>query len=82
MSLNIKPKSMNDAIGGVVEIGDWVAFAYGSGYGSPLAIGKIEKFNDKSMIVLRNKGKAMRKLPSQVIKITPEQVMLHLFESE
>lgn len=79
MSLNIKTESMNDAIGGTVVVGDWVAFAYGNGHGSPLSIGKIERFNDKSMIVVRRRGKPMRKLPNQIIKITDEQVMLHLF---
>jgi hypothetical protein len=77
MALNIKPKSMNDAIGGTVIIGDWVAFS--TGIHGKLSIGKINKFNDCSMIVYRRKGKALRKQSTQVIKITDEQVMLHMF---
>ena len=77
MTLDIKPKSMNDAIGGTVVVGDWVAFSYGA-YGW-LSLGRIERFNVKSMIVQRRRGKPMRKLSTQVIKITDEQVMLHMF---
>ena len=75
MALELKPKSMNDAIGGTVIVGDWVAFAYNR----TISLGQIERFNDKSMIVKRRRGKPMRKLPTEVIKITDEQVMLHLF---
>lgn len=77
MAKMFTPKSMNDALGGTVEIGDWVVFASGI-YGG-LAIGKVERFNEKSMIVHRRKGKPMRKLPTQIVRITNEQVMLNMF---
>jgi hypothetical protein len=78
--MDIKPKAMNDAIGGTVVVGDWVAFSTGT-FGK-LAVGKIERFNDCSMIVKRRKGKGTRKQSNQVVKITNEQVMLHLFIAE
>jgi hypothetical protein len=77
MATNLKPKSMNDAIGGTVTIGDWVAFSTGA-FGK-ISLGKILRFNDCSMIVSRRSGKEIRKQPTQVVKITDEQVMLHMF---
>jgi len=70
-------KAMNDVLGGTVEIGNWVIFAHGAWGG--LSIGKVERFNEKSMIVQRRKGKPLRKTPMQVARISDEQVMLNMF---
>jgi hypothetical protein len=67
------PENMCDATGVTVIIGDWVAFAYGAN----MQIGKITRFNEKSMIINRKRGKEVRKVSEQVIKLTQDQVVMY-----
>ena len=77
MSNNLKTVTLPDSMGIPLQIGDWVT--YSKGVRGIMTFGKIEKFNECSMIIAPRKGKQLRLISAQVVKIPIEQLTLYWF---
>jgi hypothetical protein len=69
--------SLSDAMSIPLSVEDWVAFA--SGPYSEIQFGQIIRFCEKSMIIKKRRGKEVRKISRQVIKVSKEQLTLMMF---
>jgi hypothetical protein len=79
---------VTDALGVEIKVGDWVMMTGCTSryirscgdYNGKMAFGEIVKLNNGSVDVkIRNKKTLLKKLSSQIVKVSEEQLTLHWF---
>jgi len=79
---------VKDAIGNELKPSDWVATTYSTGYirgyggtyNGKIILGKVEKLTRTSVhIRVRTRKTVIKKMPTQIIRLTDEQAMLQMF---
>jgi hypothetical protein len=76
MANDLKTISLPDTIGVPLKVDDWVVYATDV-FNGQLRVGQVARFNEKSIIVKRTRGKNVRLTSSQLIKVSEEQLTLY-----